>query len=62
MDWYSKHQVTVEMATYRSAFVAARIAADQMIDLHTSLGYMGIEVNTFYMCVDNQLVITSFPH
>jgi len=64
IDWYSKRQATVETATYGSEFVAARIATDQIIDLRTSLRYMGIPVNDSYMFGDNQSVITSstIPH
>jgi hypothetical protein len=64
IDWYSKRQATVETATYGSEFVAARIATDQIIDLRTSLRYMGVPVNASYMFGDNQSVITSstIPH
>jgi len=37
VEWFSKRQSTVETATYGSEFVAARIATDQIIDLHISL-------------------------
>ncbi len=33
IDWYSKKQATVETATYRSEFVAARTCVEQVIDL-----------------------------
>jgi len=42
IDWYSKCQATVETATYGSEFVAARIATDQVIDLHNMLCYLGV--------------------
>ena len=42
IDAYTKRQSTVETATYRSEFVAARTAADQIIDIHTTLRYLGV--------------------
>jgi hypothetical protein len=45
IDWYSKRQATVETATFGSEFTAARIAGDQIIDLHTTLRYLGVPVN-----------------
>ena len=64
IDWYSKRQATVETATYGSEFVAARIATDQIIDLRTTLRYMGIPIGDSYMFGDNQSVVTSstIPH
>ena len=65
IDWYSKRQATVETATYSSEFVAARIATDQIIDLRTTLRYLGVPVNgESYMFGDNQSVVTSstIPH
>jgi len=65
-------------ATYGSEFVAARIATDQIIDLRTSLRYLGVPLvkqsKTFlsddsrdtpsYLFGDNKSVITSatIPH
>ena len=65
VDWYSKCQATVETATYGSEFVAARIATDQVIDLHTTLRYLGVPVKSkSYMFGDNRSVVTSatIPH
>ena len=78
IDWFSKRQATVETATYGSEFVAARIATDQIIDLRTSLRYLGVpwvkQSTTFpsddsrntpsYLFGDNKSVITSaiIPH
>ena len=60
IDWFSKRQDTVETATYGSEFVAARIATEQVMDIRTTLRYMGvpIEEKTF-MFGDNASVITS---
>jgi hypothetical protein len=65
IDWYSKSQGTVEVATYGSEFVAARIATDQIIDIRTTLRYLGIPIRAkTYMFGDNQTVVTSstLPH
>ena len=65
VDWYSKCQATVETAMYGSEFVAARIATEQIIDLHTTLHYLGVPVKSkSYMFGDNKSVVTSstIPH
>ena len=65
IEWYSKKQATVEMATYGSEFVAAWICVDQIIDLHTTLRYLGIPVcDRSYMFGDNESVVNSasIPH
>ena len=65
IDWYSKRQDTVETATYGSEFVAARIATEQIIDLRTTLRYLGVPIKgRAYMFGDNESVITSstLPH
>ena len=65
IDWYSKRQATVETATYGSEFVAARIATDQIIDLRTTLRYLGVPVEkSTYMFGDNESVVKSstIPH
>jgi hypothetical protein len=64
-DWYSRRQATVETATFGSEFTAARIAVDHIIDLKTTLRYLGVPVREkSYMFGDNQAVITnsSIPH
>jgi len=65
VDWYSKKQATVETATYGSEFVAAHIATDQVIDLQTTLRYLGVPVKSkSYMFGDNNSVVQSstLPH
>ena len=65
IDWFSKRQDTVETATYGSEFVAARIATEQIIDMRTTLRYLGVPIQgKSYMFGDNQSVITSstIPH
>jgi hypothetical protein len=59
-DWYSKRQATVETATFGSEITAARIAVDQILDLRTTLRYLGVPVSTkSYMFGDNQAVVTN---
>ena len=65
IDWYSKKQATVETATFGSEFVAARIAVDQIIDLRTTLRYLGVPVRKkTYMFGDNESVVknSTLPH
>ena len=65
VDWYSKRQATVETATFGSEFTAARIAVDQIIDLRTTLRYLGVPVQKkSFMFGDNQAVVqnSSIPH
>jgi len=73
ISWFSKRQATVETATYGSEFVAARIATEPIIDLRTTLRYMGVPLvkmshayvsgdnidNPSYLFGDNKSVITS---
>jgi hypothetical protein len=59
-DWNSKRQAKVETATFGSEFTAATIAVDQVLDLRTTLRYVGVPANTkSYMFGDNQAVITN---
>jgi hypothetical protein len=44
LDWYSKKQSTVETATYRSEFIAAKTAAEQMISNRSMLRYLGVPI------------------
>ena len=51
---------TVETATYGSEFVAARTAVDQIIDICTTLRYLGVPIrDKSYMFGDNRSVVTS---
>jgi len=64
-DWFCKKQATVETATYGSELVAARIATDQIIDIRTTLRYLGVPIQgKTFMFGDNKSVITSstIPH
>ena len=42
--WHTKRQDTVETASFRSEFVAAKIGTDQIIDLRYTLLYVGVPV------------------
>ena len=60
IDAYTKRQSTVETATYGSEFVAARTAGDQIIDIHTTLRYLGVPIrDKSNMFGDNRSVVTS---
>ena len=60
IDAYTKRQSTVETATYGSEFVAARTAVDQIIDIRTTLRYLGVPTrDKSYMFGDNRSVVTS---
>ena len=60
IDAYTKRQSTVETATYRSEFVAARTAVDQIVDIHTTLQYLGVPIrDKSYMFWDSRSVVTS---
>jgi hypothetical protein len=64
-DWYTKRQATVETATYGAEFVAARIAVDQIVDLRSTLRYLGVKVEgKSYLFSDSASVIASstIPH
>jgi hypothetical protein len=65
VDWFSKRQDTVELATYGLEFVAARQATEQIMDIRNTLRYFGVPVrDKTYMFGDNQSVVTSLtlPH
>ena len=60
IDAYTKRQSTAETATYGSEFVAARTAVDQIIDIRTTLRYLGVPIrDKSYMFGDNRSVVTS---
>ena len=60
IDAYAKRQSTVEAATYGSEFVAARTTVDQIIDIRTTLRYLGDPItDRSYMFGDNRSVVTS---
>jgi hypothetical protein len=65
INWYSKKQAAVETATYGSEYISARTCVDQIMDLRTTLQYLGVPIrDVSYMFGDNELVINSStqPH
>jgi hypothetical protein len=60
IDWYSKKHATVETAPYGSEFVATGICVEQIIDLRTTLRYLGVLVREkSYMFGDNKSIVDS---
>jgi hypothetical protein len=65
MDWYSKKQATVKTATFGSEFIAARTTINQIVNLRTTLHYLGVPIwEKSYVFGDNKTVIdaSSTPH
>jgi hypothetical protein len=65
IDWYSKLQGTVEMATFGSEYIAMRTCTEKIIDHRTSLRYLGVPVKGAAMMFgDNESVVNtaSIPH
>lgn len=65
IDSYSKKQATVETATYGAKFVAARTCTEQIMELRTTLRYLGVPIrDKCYMFGDNESVVNSasIPH
>ena len=59
VDWYSKKQATVEMATYGSELVAAKTATEQIMDIRQSLRYLGVPIGAkSFLFGDNRSVVT----
>ena len=60
IDFYSKKQPLVETITYGSEFMAARTSTEQIIELCTTLHYLGVQIQgTSYMFRDNKTVTDS---
>ena len=60
IDYYTKKQPIVETATYGSEFMAARTATEQIMDLRTTLRYLGVRIyGPTYMFGDNKTVVNS---
>jgi hypothetical protein len=65
IDWFSKLQSTVKMATFGSEYVAARTATEQIIDLRNTVRYLGVPIRgTSMMFGDNETVVNTalIPH
>ena len=60
VDYFSKKQPLVKTATYGSEFMAAKTATEQIMEIRTSLLYLGVnQVGPTYMFRDNKTVIDS---
>ena len=65
VDWYSKKQSTVEIATYGSEFVAAKTATEEIMDIRQMLRYLGAPIGSkSFLFGDNRSVVTNttLPH
>ena len=65
LDWYSKKQATVETAIYGSEFVAGRTCTEHIMDIRTTLRYLGIPLREkCYMFGDDESFVNSasIPH
>ena len=51
IDWFSKRQAIVEIATHSSKFVAARIIIEQIITLCVDLYYFSISIHEICICL-----------
>ncbi len=57
---YSKRQSTVQTSTFSSEIVAARIAADTIVEFQYKLRMLGVEINKpSILMMDNQSIITN---
>ena len=57
---HNKRSSTVETITFGSQFVAATIPTDQIIDLRSTLMYLGVSLRSrSYMLGDNESVLDS---
>jgi hypothetical protein len=60
MNWFPKKQATMETAKYGSKFVADRICVEQVIELHNTLRFLGVQTKEKSgMFDDNKSVIYS---
>jgi hypothetical protein len=63
IDWFSKKQATVEVATYSSEMITMRTCIEQIIDLRTTLRYLGVPIRgKSYVFGDNESVVKSAIH
>ena len=60
IDWYSKKQATAETASYGSEFVAGCTCVEQLIDIRTTLRYLGVPImGPSHMFGDNESAVNS---
>ena len=62
--WSGRKQNTVATSTYSSEYVAARVGTEQIMELRTTLRYLGVTVLDSVMFGDNESVVLSstVPH
>ena len=60
INWYSKKQATVVMATYGSKFIAAHMCVDQIVDLRLTLCYLSVPIREKSYMLGNSS--SSKPH
>jgi hypothetical protein len=51
LDYYTRKQPTVESATYGSEFMAGQTATEQIMDLRTTMQYLGVHVKGATYCL-----------
>ena len=64
VDWYTKRQPSVEMATYGSELMVARMATEQIIGIQLTLHYLGVQIKiATYLFGDNNVIVDNsiFP-
>ena len=60
VEWFSKKQSTVEVATHSSEMLAMRTCVEQIIDLRTTLRFLGVPVrDKSFVFGDNESVVKS---
>jgi hypothetical protein len=60
IDLYAKKQATVKTATYGSKFVAAQTCVEQVLDLRTTMRYLGVPIcGKSVMFGDNKSMVDS---
>ena len=58
IEWFAKKQNTAETATHGSEFVAARLCAEQIVDLRDMLRHCGVPINErTHVFGDNESVV-----
>ena len=63
ISYYTKKQPVVETATYGSEYMAARIVTEQIMEIRTSLRYLGVNLEgATYLFGDNKTVVDSSRH
>ena len=60
VEWFTRRQPTVKTATYGADFMVARTATKQILEMRTTLRYLGVQVNgSMYLFGDNKTVVES---